>query len=168
MRNTDSKHEGWKNNTRALLSVRKYDRRGDLKTEEIPAGRVLNITPEERRINEEMAVTDKVNFFKNGMLTPVRLIEADEDFEEIKSNKNLMSEDDMRDLLKTKRGFKASVEQITNIATLRRIAEIASEENADVTLGQMKAIQGRVEELDDRKVEVNEAEVISKRRGTKL
>lgn len=161
----DGRHEAWKNDGAGLISVQKYDNRGDLKSEEIPSGRILNITPEERRMNEEMAVDEKFNFFKNGMLSPVRLIESDADYEDIRSNKNLMSEEDMRTLLKGKRGFKAALEDITNVATLRRVAEIAKEE--DATLSQMRALEDRITGLVDSKVVVNEVEVISGPRGPK-
>lgn len=157
---SDTRHEGWRNGGAGLISVQRYDARGELKSEEVPAGRILNITPAERRMNEEMAVSDELNLFKNGMLTPVRLIESDEDFESIKSNKNLMSEEDMREVLKAKRNFKSTIAEVSNVGTLRRIAEIAKEDGSDVTLNQMKLLEERIIALVE-PVVVNEVEVVS-------
>ena len=138
--------ETWKNDTAARIWVKKVDRHGELEDVQVPPGKVLHLTPDERRINHEIAVEEKFDMFKNGSLTPVRLIEGTEDAAEIASNPNLMSETDMRDLFKQNwRTFDAKVQEITNPIALDRLREIASEE--DATVRQMEVITNRLAEF---------------------
>mgnify|MGYP003340307929 FL=1 len=71
---TKSNQEAWKNVTPGTVAVLKFDKRGDLAHEIISGGKMVNLTPEERRINQEMCAEEELDFFTNGVLVPVRQI----------------------------------------------------------------------------------------------
>jgi hypothetical protein len=154
----NNRFEAWKNSGRGRIGVVRFDPAGHEVRESVTGGKILNITPEERRYNQDMAASVEQDFFSNGMLTPVRLIENDEDFDAIKGNKNLMTEDDMVASLKSKRGFKASLADISNVATLKRMIAIAKTDEVDASQSQIKALDERIAELSVGSIQAVEVE----------
>lgn len=143
-----SEYESWKNATNGLLFIRKYNNRGDLGHEAVHARKTFHVTPQERRINQEMAAVPSQDFFSNGMLTPVRLIDTEEDAKEIASNPNLMSESDMKGLFKAQwKTFDARIDSITNETTLKRLLEMSQDNEVGASVRQADAVQARLREV---------------------
>lgn len=141
-------YESWKNATNGLLFIRKYNGRGELDHEAVQAKKTFHVTPQERRINQEMAAVPEQDFFSNGMLTPVRLIDTEEDAKEIASNPNLMSESDMKGLFKSQwKTFSTKVAGITNETTLKRMLEMARDDDSGASVKQADAIEARLRDV---------------------
>lgn len=166
---SDQKHETWKNATQGRIFLKKYNQKGEMAAEMIPGGKVFQISPNERRINAELAATPDLDFFQNGQLTPVRLIETEEDAKEIASNPNLMAESDMVDLFKGHwKTFEARVGEISNLTTLRRLLEIAQSDQVDAKVRQVEAVKQKIEEIDPPDhVEIGHAGSVDERTGLK-
>lgn len=144
--------ETWKNPTEGRVWVNRLDHRGEPKRVEIiGAGRTFHVTPEERRLNQEMASSQDLDIFTNGTLTPIRLLGTDEaEAAAFAANPNLMTEGDMRSLVgKPKRGatdaFAERLSEIRNGATLQRLLALAREE--DAPLSRVEAIEARLREV---------------------
>jgi hypothetical protein len=144
--------ETWKNPTEGRVWVNRLDHRGEPKRVEIiGAGRTFHVTPEERRLNQEMASSEDLDVFRNGTLTPIRLLGTDEAEEAaFATNPNLMTEGDMRTMVaKPRRGatdaFAEKLTEIKNPATLQRLLNLAREE--DAPLSRVEAIEGRLREI---------------------
>lgn len=135
--------ETWENTGNSRIFLKKYSHSGDLRNEMLGGRRKVVLTPAERRINQELAASKQQDPFSNGMLAPVRLVETAEDLEEIHSNPNLMSETDMRDLLKGHfKKLESRLAEVDSEAMLNRLLEIAEAE--DVTVGKVEAIKARL------------------------
>lgn len=136
--------EIWQNMSLGVVVVQKFDRRGEVTDELVPGGQKTSLTKDERLFNMDQAADAKLDNFSNGSLVPVRLID-DADAAEIASNPNLLTEDDLRKLVKIKKGFPAKVNEIGNYTTLNRLKQIAEEEDASVN--QVRAIESRMKEV---------------------
>lgn len=141
----DKAYESWKYLGAGRISLLKYNQKGELAGELIPGGKVFQISPQERRINQEMAAGEDLDFFRNGQLAPVRLLDTD-DAAELASNPNVMSETDMRSLFKTNwKNFDSRIQEVSNTSTLERLVQIAKE--VDATVRQLEIIESRLDEL---------------------
>lgn len=134
--------EIWQNVSRGTVVVQKFDRRGEIQHELVPGGNKTSLTRDERLFNMEHAANETLDNFRNGSLVPVRLVDA-EDAAVISQNPNLLAEDDLRKMVKTKRGFADKVSEISNYTTLARLKQIAVEE--DATIKQVQAIDQRMQ-----------------------
>lgn len=142
----DLEHETWRSSILGTIVVKKYDRRGEVVEEVIPGNRSFQITTDERLFNQDLAATPEQDPFRNGMMQPVRLLDGTEDKAAIASNPNLLSETDMELLFKAHfKTFESRVKQITNLTTLTRIREVASE--VDATLKQVAIIDNRLKDV---------------------
>lgn len=138
--------ETWENVTAARYVIKKFGAKGDLMDEMIAGKKRFHLTTQERHINMEMAANDELDPFSNGSLAPVRLLETTDDAEQIASNPNLMSEDEMVTLLKGNANtLKKRVGEVRNPALLERLQELAVEQ--DCTIGKVNAINGRLQEV---------------------
>jgi hypothetical protein len=150
---SDSKttKETWKNAGAGEVWINVIDPHTQrLKHVPVRSGNKIMITTEERQINQDRAASSDKDFFTNGTLTPVRLVDTAEDYAEIASNPNLLSEEDMRDMFKLKAAqFKARLADITNAIAISRMAEMAKAEESglNVTMAQFKALEQRLAEL---------------------
>jgi len=146
-----SKYELWESAIDGKQSIQRLGRTGDIVHEMVVGHRQFHITPEERRMNSELAATDAQDPFANGFFVPVRLIETAElaeDVDKIRSNPNHYNDGELKGFLENRRSHKALEEAlagITNIITLRRFVEVAREE--DATLKQVDKIQARINEI---------------------
>src|SRR5690606_6346077 len=142
--------ETWENVTKGKIFVIKFDKRGNVKHEPVRPGGKIHVTPEERQVNQERAADESLDFFKNGKLVAVKLIDGTEDLQELASNPNTKSESDLRDMLKGHwKTFEKEVAEISNVITLRRLREIALE--GDATVRQLGVIDARIEEVSPKK-----------------
>lgn len=145
-------HELWKNSGEATVVIKKRGEYGIEIEETVTGMKSLHITPADRRMNQEAAAMPALDVFSNGMLTPVRLIEGEADLEEMANNPNLLTEDDMRTLVKAHpKTFEKRIGEITNPVLIKRLVDLAHEEDCTVK---------RVEALNARLGEVTEVETI--------
>lgn len=141
--------ETWRNSTAGTVFLIRLDHRGEQTiNEQVASGRVIHLTPEERRINMEKAASENQDMFRNGTLTPVRLIDTEDDARELAANPNAMTETDMRALFKTPRTFAAKITGITNLTSLERLLALAYDEDATIkTVEHIKSRIAKVSEL---------------------
>lgn len=139
--------ETWKNVTPGTVFIRRLDHRGELtRDEQIDAGKVFHVTPDERRINSEMAATEGLDVFRNGQFTPVRLLDDSDEARELANNPNVMSESDMKALLKANVAvFQTKVAAITNPTTLDRLLAIAHDQ--DVSIKRAELVKARLTQV---------------------
>jgi hypothetical protein len=139
--------ESWSNATRGTVFLRRFDHRGELnRIESVQSGKTFHLSPEERRINSEMAAEQDLDVFRNGTLTPVRLIEDSAEARELASNPNVMSETDMRALLKVHpKTFESKIKAVRNPVTLERLLAVAHEEDASIK--RVESVQARLAEV---------------------
>lgn len=148
--------ETWNNPGQARVVIKRMDHRGEPSRDElIRGGATFTITPEERAINQRMAYSPQLDFFRNGTLVPVALIEGSEMALEAATNPNLLSDGDMRSLLARRSGaaktkadeaFLAKLANIENATTLGRLLSLSEEEDAPVS--RVRAIQARLAEIE--------------------
>lgn len=142
-----SEKEIWASNIKGNIFLKTFDNAGKLTDTVIRSGKKIALSTEERKINQEMAASKDLDLFMNGMLTPVVILESAEDYAEIASNPNLISEGEMQDLLKVKgRAFTSRIKEITNLSTLQRLAELA-ELDGTITVTQLRSINDRIADL---------------------
>lgn len=139
--------ETWENQTKGLVAVNKFDRRGDLIQELVRGGRKIHLTPDERRMNSDMAYDASVDTFKNGTMTPVRLVDGDEDIAMIEANPNVRSADELEGLFELQwKKFDSEIAEISNLSTLSRLLEMADEK--DATVRQVALLKDRISAVD--------------------
>lgn len=141
-----SETETWKNLGEAKIWVKKTGIRGELLDELVNARGTLHISPEDRQFNSEMAADPKFDVFKNGMLTPVKLIDGAEDAEEVRSNPNTISEGEMKEMFTMHyKSFEQKLAAINSGVTLERLLKVGEEE--DATVKQIAKVRARLEEV---------------------
>lgn len=144
--------EIWLNASAGRAWVWTHNQIGEKTDRQVPAGGKLQITTADRQLNQEMAVSDDLDVFKNGTLVPVRLIESAADFAEIQENPNNLTEDDLTGMFELPwKSFDKRVGEITNRATIERLVAIAEgsvdEEGVDATMRQTRVLRDRLTEL---------------------
>lgn len=141
--------ESWQNVTAGPVFVRRLDHRGELtKVEGVEGGKTLHLTPEERRINSESAADEGLDFFRNGQMQPLRLLDNSDEAKDLAANPNLLSETDMRALCAREthpKTFEARVKAIRNPVTLERLLAVAHAE--DATIKRVEVINARLVEI---------------------
>lgn len=142
--------ESWKSAIAGVIVIKRFDRKGDPIDEAVYSGKSVMLTPEERRLNQEIAAEPELDPFQNGMLIPVKLIESADDYEDLKGNPNHLSEPEMRALLANPKAIdklKSTIGSLSNPVTLQRLLAIAEEPDVDVTVRQIKVIKERISEV---------------------
>lgn len=140
--------ELWRNVSAGRVFLKQFNQRGELVDHLINGGKTFNISPKERRINQEMAATEELDVFSNGMLSPVKLIETEEDTAAIANNPNLMAESEMSEIFSGHhKTFAKRVADISNPVTLQRLLEVAASDDVDAKVSQVDLIKARLEEV---------------------
>lgn len=140
--------ETWQNATRGRVVLRKMGALGNVRYDMIGPGKTFHITPQERRMNQEVAASEKQDFFLNGTLQPINLADT-EDAEILRDNPNLLGDEDQ-----IRRLFRASTDVfaerlagIQNETALERLKEIAYQDETEATLNQVRMIEARLEQV---------------------
>ena len=155
--------EMWESRANGLIYVKKYNEQGQLIEVCVPGGRKIQLTPRERRINQELVASDDLDVFQNGMLAPVRLIDSERDTEVLQHNSNAMSETSMKALFRSQiKTFTTKVGEITNPIALQRLMEVASE--VDATMRQVGVIKERLAQVSP---QIEEATIMGQALGTR-
>jgi len=91
--------------------------------------------------------------FLNGRLTPVRLLDDEEDTQFLKANPNNLGEDDLKELFKLSLAkLTARLAEVSNPIVLERVVAIAEEQGA--TIKQLKVAQERLEAVQEKPIKV--------------
>lgn len=127
--------ETWVGNTDSvvvLVTRGEYAIEKDLRVE---GRKKFQITPADRRMNQDRIADPRFDPFLNGTLAPVSLVEGEWDNDLLRSNPNVLTEEEMKSLLKERnpQKFAERLETVDNEATLRRLLEIAYEVDASVS-----------------------------------
>lgn len=136
--------ELWKNNGAGNIVVVKRGEYGVITDEMVQGGRTLHITKTDRKMNQERAANANLDVFQNGAMAPIKLGDSAAEFAQ---NPNLLTETDMRALVKSHpKTFEKRLEDITNPVVVAKILEIAREE--DCTVRRVEAIEARLEDVN--------------------
>jgi hypothetical protein len=148
--------ETWRNPGQGRVVIKRLDHLGQLSNEEmVNAGATFTITALERKLNQNLAYSPEQDFFANGTLVPVDLIEGSDAAREFADNPHLVSDAEMQALVTPVRGArKAAADEaflerlatITNATTLSRLAQLAEEEDAPIS--RVRAIQARLAQVE--------------------
>jgi len=153
--------ETWSNIGKGDVFILTYDHKGALRSVPIRAGQSLTISVEERQLNQDRAASSDMDIFSNGRLAPMRLVDSADDYEEIASNPNHLTEADMLEILKSKgKVFSQRLDEISNVIALERMHELASDEAINVSMAQFRVLESRLAEVRGDVAEVSEVEVI--------
>ena len=142
--------EIWKNPTSMDIWVPVSEKRtGKLRLQKVPpAGGTISIDEEDRRDNVSRHYFDpSANVFTNGSLIPVKLIDSAEDYAEVASNPNFLSEGDIEKAIKGPvKGLRDTLEEVSNLQVAVRFQEVA-DDLGNVSDAKSKAIKERVTSL---------------------
>ena len=158
----ESDKETWENIGKGDIFVLTFDHTGRLKSVPVRAGSKITMSIEERQLNQERAFSPDVDMFTNGRLSPIRLVDTADDYEEIANNPNHISESDMVDILKLKgKAFNERIGEITNAVALERMFELASDESANVSMTQFRSLEKRLADVRGDVTEIAEVETVT-------
>jgi len=144
--------EVWENRNRSEFWVMKEDLSGDVVPVRVPPGKQIEISTYDRQRNQEQTIDPKFDWFTNGALSRVRLVDTAEDIEEIEANPNAKSEKELIALLNLNANeLKKELAEITSPLVLARLKEFIESDDADkiesLTVAKNKAVISRYEEL---------------------
>lgn len=114
--------EVWEHISPQEWVIIRLDARGDEKSEVISGRRTFRVTTEERMILQDKIKTKKLDPFLNGSFRPRTV----PDSITIKTNPNALSDDEIRRILGASDiAWKENLKQISSLATVRRMLEVA-------------------------------------------
>lgn len=144
----DSGVESWKNVTAGIVVINKVGEYGRPLHELVQSGRVFTLTPQERRLNQDACASEDMDFFRNGTLQPVRLLDDEPDTAALLANPNAISDDELPSVFKLKgENLRDRLAQISNLTAATRLVELARKPEFNVTLEQFDLIKAREREL---------------------
>lgn len=141
--------EAWQCAIPGRVMIRKYALNGEVRTELVASGRVIHLTPTERKLNQEVAISEDLDVFLNGAMQPVRLLEDGEDSEAIATHPNHLTETQARRLFKgAAKNLVERLAQITNRSAVERLLELAEDPATGASYQQHQLITARLKALD--------------------
>lgn len=148
--------ETWENQTNGVVAINRVGEYGRKQVDLIQGGRRFQVTPQERRMNQNATNSAEQDIFTNGTLRPIDLLDDDPDSEKLRTNPNILGEDELPRIFALKgEHFRQRIAEITNPATLAKIVELARDPQFDATLFQYETVKQRElelrGELDDRR-----------------
>lgn len=147
--------EVWKNRSEGTVALSRLGDYGRTRTELIKGGRVFHITPQERRMNQNQCAVEASDFFTNGTLAPIHLVDGEVDTEILRANPNTFEEVDIQKLFKIKgEAFAERLAEITSAAALDRFVELAREPRFGVTVHQYEMVKTRQAEIKAHEIEI--------------
>jgi hypothetical protein len=140
--------ETWQNDTYGVIAINRVGEYGRHNVDLIQGKRRFQITPQERRMNQNAANSVEQDIFTNGTLRPIDLLDDDPDTERLFNNPNIVDEGELPKLFVLKGElFRQRIAEISNPATVQRLIELARDPVHDVTLFQYEALKNRELEL---------------------
>lgn len=140
--------EVWRNAARSRHWIKKFDRGGGTTDVILNAGQKFELSPSERRLNQELAADSSLDFFTNGTFEPVKLTADDADNASIEAT--VLDEDELMSLLKGNTNtFKKKLADIASAATVQRLVDIAEDPDAEyeVSLRKVELLRDRLSEI---------------------
>lgn len=132
--------ETWENIATRQNAIVRLDVRGEEKPEVITGRRNFFITTEERIITEGKVLDPKNNPFRNGDFRPIIV----PDDVNIQSNPNALSDDEIVKMFSVgDAAWGGVLETIDSIATLRRMLDLAEEQD-DLTMKRFRDMENRL------------------------
>ena len=134
--------ETWSNTTPSLVHLIKIGEYGKRETQLVYGERMFTLTPQERRINQSQCFDPKNDPFTNGTLKPVALLDDEPDTEALRSNPNVLDDDDIVALFKlTGEAFNERLIVITNMTAVDRLIETAKQPATGASVGQLETLK---------------------------
>lgn len=139
--------ETWEHTVAGETYITRLDHLGNVQPQRLVGrGKLVNVTPVERRVHENSCAHASANPYRNGRMVPVKLVDSEPDAVELKANPDAMTETAMKALFNSQAAtFNKKIAAITNILTLQRLLEVAGE--VDAKSSQIKVIESRIEEI---------------------
>lgn len=152
MATTKTKLEAWKNATPGRVIVQKYASDGvTLRGEMVSSGKVIHLSPQERKYNQEIAASEDLDVFLNGRLQPVSLLTDDESSRKMAEHPNHITDEEGIALFSVStEDFEGRLNLITNATAIQRLLELAENPNNESSFHQHKMLEKRLRELSDR------------------
>lgn len=142
--------ETWENAANGPRYIRVFEK-GDERLKKVASGARISLTPEEREMNQIKVLNEGQDFFSNGDLMPVKLIESASDYEEVASNPNLMGEDELKDLFNLKNAeFADAISNIQSLRVVELLEELANDVGS-VAKGKRQALADKKEDLQPKR-----------------
>lgn len=143
--------EVWQSAVGSRHWVRRFSPNGQTTTTLIAPHQKFEITPAERRLNQSMAASLELDLFANGTFVAVTLSDDTPDVEEIESNPNNLSDDDLRGFFKLHPStFRKRIGELNNVPALQTLLGLCDDEDVKATVKQQEAIEARLEEISPR------------------
>jgi hypothetical protein len=144
---SEQEYETWQANGRIVLY--KTNRLGSTDAVLVNRGRRIQLTEQERIMNQDRVADEKQDPFANGTLSPVRLPDSSkESAQAIVDNPNTMSEEDMVKILDGHhKTFEKKLAEISSPYVVRRMLAIAQSDDVDITVKRVEAIETRLRDL---------------------
>lgn len=143
-----SNKELWKNLGRGDVWIKAFDVKGNTIAKKIPGGGSIQLSPEERKMNQEIAYGPEADVFSNGKLVVsdfAQLVDVAEDLEDLRSNS--LSESEIKKLLEENTNtLKKKLAEITSPHVISVLKDMV-EDNDDVSVAKATAIQARYSEI---------------------
>lgn len=141
--------EQWKHTGRGKLIIRRIGQFGAQHSSRVQGGQTFHVTPQERRLNQQMVTRPEYDPFTNGMCEAIVLDPTDPDYETLTSNPNVIREEDITRVFRLKgERFAERLGRISSANTIRHLIDLAEAPDSEVTVPQYKRLQNRLAELD--------------------
>lgn len=139
--------EAWVSTIEGRIVLKTRDSQGLMVDTILGGGKTVHLSPNDRRINQDLVGGTEQDPFQNGFLAPVRLLDCDRDTAKLAANPNVMTEADMVALFdRSLEGFVARLGEITLPTTLQRMLRMVGDV-PDATVRQQRAIEDRITAL---------------------
>ena len=147
--------EIWENRNRSEFWVMKEDLSGQVNSVRVAPGKQIEISTYDRQRTQEQTVDPRFDWFTNGALSRVKLLDTADDIEELEANPNTKSEKELRDLLSLNANeLKKELAEITSPLVLARLKAFIESDDSDdsdkaegLTVAKSKAVMARYDEL---------------------
>ena len=142
--------ELWENRNKGEIWVSAFDSQGKERKVRIRPGGNIHLTTRERKLNQERAYDESLDFFTNGTLSIVKMVDTAEDAAEVLDNPNVKSEKELQALFaQNASALKKDLAQIDSPMVLARLKEmVENEDSPNITMAKARAVEERYVELN--------------------
>lgn len=136
--------ETWRNETAGLITINRVGEYGRPIVDLIDAGRTFQLTPQERRMNQNACYSRELDIFTNGALRPIDLLDGEPDTELLRKNPNTFTDAELQRIFALSGDhFVERIGQVSNVGAVARILDLARDPAYGATLAQYEAIRSR-------------------------
>lgn len=146
--------EIWRNGGASRHWVSRIGQYGARYQEIIAGYKTFSISPEERRLNQNIVARPEYDPFTNGTFQPVTLLDDEPDTDSLRTNPNVFDDEVGVRIFKMKgEKFRDRVSMINNATAISRLLDMARDPKNECTLQQFEYIKLRQGELQDAEAE---------------